>query len=359
MAKTWKFLGINFDHMHMGDLLRQVHEHPDAEIAGVCDADPARMAGTIATFAIPADRVFTDVRRAMETAKPDVVILCPATGLHADYVEQVAPFGTHVFVEKPFAASLKDADRMIAAMRRTGRSMVVNWPLAWYPPHRTAKRLLDEGRIGELREVHYYDGNRGPMRHVADHAEVGEAEANRRKAGAWWYQRAKGGGSLQDYLGYGATLGTWYQNGRAPLEVTAMTDERPGLEVDEHSVTVARYAHGLSTFQTRWGTFTDPWTNQPQPKCGFVLVGSAGTIASYDYEGTIRVQDAVHPEGETVPVDVLPAGSRGAIEHVIRCYETGEPVLGPLDPATCRIGQQIVDTAALSAREKRTLKLVA
>ena len=33
-------LGINFDHMHMGDLLRAVAAHPDAEIAGIFDPDP-------------------------------------------------------------------------------------------------------------------------------------------------------------------------------------------------------------------------------------------------------------------------------------------------------------------------------
>ena len=33
--KPWKIAGINFDHMHMGDLLRMVHEHPNAEIVGI------------------------------------------------------------------------------------------------------------------------------------------------------------------------------------------------------------------------------------------------------------------------------------------------------------------------------------
>ena len=61
--------------------------------------------------------------------------------------------------------------------------------------------------------------------------------------------------------------------GKRPLEVTATVDEPAGLEVDEHSIVVARYAHGLSKFETRWGTFTDPWTIQPQPKCGFVIAG--------------------------------------------------------------------------------------
>ncbi len=359
MAKRWKFAGVNFDHMHMGDLLRLVSEHPDAEIAGIADADPARMKGTIEKFSIPTDRVFTDWRVCLDTVKPDVVILCPATGLHGQYVKDVAPYGTHLFVEKPFAASLADADLMIRSVGATGKTMVINWPLAWYPPHVTTKRLIDEGRIGDVLEVHYYDGNRGPMRHVADKVEVSEAEAAREKSKSWWYQKDKAGGSLQDYLGYGVTLGTWFHGGKAPLEVTCTVDRPAGLEVDEHSVTVARYDRGLSKFETRWGTFTDPWTHQPQPKCGFVVVGTKGTIASYDYEATIRVQTAAHPEGETVPVDTLAAPRRNPIEYLLHCLATGEAVTGPLSPKLCRIGQQIIETAVISARDKKTVPLVA
>ena len=51
--KTWKIAGINFDHMHMGDLLRLVHEHPEAEIVGICDEDPARMQNRSADFRDP------------------------------------------------------------------------------------------------------------------------------------------------------------------------------------------------------------------------------------------------------------------------------------------------------------------
>ena len=133
-----------------------------------------------------------------------------------------------------------EADRMIAAMAATGRTLAVNWPLAWYPTHRMARRLLDEGAIGELLEVHFYDGNRGPLYHVADKVEVEEAEVARRKPHSWFYKREGGGGSLRDYLGYGVTLGSWYHNGRVPLEVTTIVDEPAGLEVDEHSVTIAQ-----------------------------------------------------------------------------------------------------------------------
>lgn len=356
--KIWRFVGINFDHMHMGDLLRQVAEHPSAEIAGIWDPQPARMEGTIRTLGIPRSRVFADLDECFSRARPDVAILCPATGKHAEYVERVAKHRTHVFVEKPFAGDLAGADRMIRAVKKTGKRLVINWPLAWYPPHRTAKRLIDQGKIGQLIEVHYYDGNRGPLRHIADKVEISAAEAARQKSKSWWYQPKQAGGSLNDYLGYGTTLATWFLDGAKPLEVTGTVDRTKGLRVDEHAVAVARYAFGLSKFETRWGTFTDPWVLQPQPKCGFVLVGTSGTIASYDYEKTIRVQTKRHPEGEVIPVDRLSGPAASPIAHVIDAFGNGKPVIGPLDPKIARIGQQIVDTAAKSARLKRTLSLI-
>lgn len=354
--KKLKVVGINFDHMHMGDLLRKCHEHPEVEIAGVCDDDTRRMEAAVRNFAIPRERVFTDVAKCLEATAPDFAILCPATGRHAEYVERVAPYGVHLFVEKPFAASLRDADRMIAAAKKAKRLLAINWPLRWVPAHVTAHRLVREGRIGALQEVHFYDGNRGPLYHGADKIELEPAPAMKRKS--WFYRRAKGGGSLLDYLGYGTTLGTWYHDGRKPLEVTTVVDQSRGLEVDEHSVTIARYAAGLSKFETRWGTFTDPWVHQPQPKCGFVLKGTEGTISSYDYEPTIRVQTRANPAGEALTVDRLEPPLADPIQYFVHCIREGLPLEGPLSPKISRIGQQIVDAAVLSARLKKTVKLV-
>jgi glucose-fructose oxidoreductase len=355
MSRTWKIAGINFDHMHMGDLLRMAHEHPQVEIVAICDEQPARMRWSIEQFGLTAGKVFTDYRACLEQTRPDLVILCPATAQHAEWTERVAPFGAHVLVEKPFAASVAEADRMIVALAKTGKQLVINWPLRWVASHVTAKRLLDEGVIGDLTEVHYYDGNRGPLYHTADKIELEPTAAD--KAASWWYRREHGGGSLLDYLGYGVTLGTWFHEGRRPVEVTAVVDQKPGLEVDEHSITVARYDYGLSKFETRWGTFTDPWTHQPQPKCGFVLKGTDGTISSYDYEPTIRVQTRAKPAGEDVPVDELKPPFQNPIQYTLHCLAEGVPVDGPVSPATSRIGQEIVDAAVRSAREKKAIML--
>lgn len=352
-------LGISFAHMHMGDLLREVARHPDAEIAGIFDPDRSRMQAAIQKFSISEDRVFTNLEACLATAEADLAILCSATAEHASYVERLAPRGLHILVEKPFAASVADARRMLAAMQDTGRRLAINWPLAWYRSHNTAKRLVDEGTIGELIEVHFYDGNRGPLFHLADKVEVSPEEVEAQKPNSWWYKKAAGGGSLLDYLGYGVTLGAWFMNGEVPVEVTCVVDEIPGIEVDQHSITVCRYERGLSKFETRWGTFSDPWTQQPQPRCGFVLVGSNGTLSSYDYDDFVRIQTRAAPALTQVPADTLPLGRRGPVEYMLARIDDGAPITGPLDPSLCLIGQRIVDSAVLSAATKRTVALVA
>jgi predicted dehydrogenase len=354
--RRWKIAAINFDHLHVGDLLRMVFEHPQAEIAGICDAQPERMLEATRKFDVPVERVFTDCAECLERTRPDLVILCPAAAEHAVWVEKVAGFGAPILLEKPFAASLAEADRILSAVKKAGVTLAINWPLRWYASHATAKRVLDEGRIGEVREVHFYDGNRGPLYHGAD--KVVKQPSAREKAASWFYSKSRGGGSLLDYLGYGTTLGTWFHGGAKPIEVTCVIDEISGLEVDEHSVTVARYQHGLSKFETRWGTFTDPWIHQPQPKCGFVIVGSEGTVSSYDLEPTIRLQTRDWPAGFDLPVDTPVSPRSNPVEYFIDRLERGLPVEGPLSPEISRIGQQIVDTAIESARLKRTLTLM-
>ena len=357
MGNKWRVAGIDFEHFHMGDNLRMAFEHPNVDIVGICDNNREKMQWSIDNFKIPDDRIYSDFRKCIERSNPDIVILCPATGRHAEAVEGIASYGTHLIMEKPFASSLAEADRMIAAMAIEQR-LAINWPLAWHSSHITAKRLIEEGTIGEVIEVHYYDGNRGPLWHVADKEETTADQVEAGKPHSWFYKAELGGGSLLDYLGYGTTLGTWFHDGKAPIDVTAMMHVPTGLEVDEHSVTVARYENGLSKFETRWGTFSDPWANQPQPKCGFVIVGAEGTIASYDYQTSINLQTQNKPEGFEVPVDTIEPPFQNPVQYVIHCIENDLPIEGPISPTISRIGQQIVDTAFQSAKEGRRLALI-
>ncbi len=343
----------------MGDNLRLAHAHPDCDVVAICDAQPDRLAAARTDLQLNESQVFNDWQQCIARSKPDLIILCPSTGDHALWVERLAPFGLPMLLEKPMAASLADADRIIQACQRHQVTLAINWPLVWVPSHRTSKRLIEEGRIGDLIEVHYYNGNRGPLWHTAGKLELTAESVAQEKPNSWFYSSERGGGSLLDYLGYGVTLGSWYLNGRIPVEVTCVCDEPQGLEVDEHSITLARYEFGISKFETRWGTFTDPWMHQPQPKCGFVLVGTEGTISSYDYESTLLVQDRQHPAGVAVPADTIEAPHQNPVQYLVHCLQNDLPIEGPLSPELSRLGQRLVDTAYQSARQKRTLPLIA
>jgi glucose-fructose oxidoreductase len=354
--RLWRIAGINFDHFHMGDLLRFAHGHKRAQIVGISDEHPGRMEEAVRKLRLSRGQVFTDYRACLEQTKPDIVLLCPAASSHGEWTAKVAPYGAHIMMEKPFAASLKEADAMIRVMPGN-RTLMINWPLQWEASHCKAHGMVAAGLIGEVLNVWHFGGNRGPLWHGADKDVKTAAQVAGEKPKSWFYKRAAGGGSLLDYLGYGTTLGTWYQGGRRPLEVTAVVDEPKGLEVDEHSIVVARYAHGLSKFETRWGTFTDPWTLQPQPKCGFIIAGTEGTISSWDYDGHVTVQTRAQPRPRRVAAPSLKAPNQNPVQYLIDRLDQGRPLEGPVSLPISRIGQEIVDAAVRSAKLKRTVPL--
>ncbi len=90
----------------------------------------------------------------------------------------------------------------IVAQQASGKILAINWPTRWYPSYITAKRLIDQGAIGEVVEFHHYGGNLGPLFHRADKVE--SVPIPEEKAASWFYKKNLGGGSLLDYAGYGA-----------------------------------------------------------------------------------------------------------------------------------------------------------
>ncbi|MFB6136422.1 MAG: Gfo/Idh/MocA family protein [Halobacteriaceae archaeon] len=333
---AYRVIGANFDQMHIATNLQWVADHPDAELVGVCDEDPSTSTGSMAAVAdelgVPGDRRYDDLDRCIEETDPDLVVGCPKNSEHADFVERVAAYDVHVTVEKPLAVDLADADRMLAAMDDSDGTLFVNWPVTWDPVKHEVKRLVEAGTVGDVLEVQYYGGNAGAP-----------------PDDSWFYDPDAGGGSLMDYLGYGATFSTWFRGGELPESVTAETYVPGDMDVDVQSASVARYEDGLSTLQTSWRMFTHPWETEPQPPKGYELVGTEGTISTRERGVEIRVQTEDDPEGHAVEPEPLEPPSQNLIQYVIHCIENGQEPEGPTDPAFCREAQRIVDTAKASA----------
>ena len=107
-----------------------------AELIGVCDADEATATSVAATHKCPA---FTDWNDLLENV--DAVSIATPTDTHCEIACAFLEKGIHVLVEKPIALTLDESDRMIAAGRASGATLMVG-QLERYNPAMVALRPL-------------------------------------------------------------------------------------------------------------------------------------------------------------------------------------------------------------------------
>jgi len=340
----YRVVGANFDQMHLNTNLEWARDHPDTEVVGVCDEEPDTSTGSIdeavADLDLPDEAVFDDLDACLDATEPDIVLGAPRNSLHATFVERVTAHGVDALaIEKPMAATLAGADRMLEAVG--DELFVVNWPATWDPVIHTVERLVREGTIGDVREVQYYGGNAGAP-----------------PEGSWFYEDSEGGGSMLDYLGYGATFSTWFRGGDLPERVTAERFVPEGRDTDFQSATVCRYDEGLSTFQTTWRMLTNPWETEPQPMKGYEIIGTEGAVSTRERDVPIRVTTEERTEGFVVDADALPDRYRNLVAYLVHCLDTGSEPEGPSDPEFCREVQRVIETARQSAERGEGLDLV-
>jgi myo-inositol 2-dehydrogenase/D-chiro-inositol 1-dehydrogenase len=82
-----------------------------------------------------------------------VVDICTPELLHAEQTLAAAAAGKHVFCEKPMAASVDEADRMIAACDAAGVRLMVGHSRRFTPRYQQIKTVIAEGQLGDVRFV--------------------------------------------------------------------------------------------------------------------------------------------------------------------------------------------------------------
>lgn len=80
----------------------------------------------------------------------DAVLLAVPHHLHREMTVAAANHGKHVLLEKPMANTLEEATDIVAACRANRVSFTVNYSLRYLPRIQTAKRLIDEGALGQI-----------------------------------------------------------------------------------------------------------------------------------------------------------------------------------------------------------------
>ena len=137
------------------NIVRNLHEAPGADPVAVADLSPERLEGIRKRF--PAIKVTTDHRQVIDDPTIDAVCIVTPVGTHRRLAEEAFAAGKHVFVEKPLAGTVSDAEAIVAAARRAEKTLMVGHTFVYNPAVVTVKQILTEGGIGK---VHYVDSQR-------------------------------------------------------------------------------------------------------------------------------------------------------------------------------------------------------
>ncbi|HVZ00567.1 MAG TPA: Gfo/Idh/MocA family oxidoreductase [Dongiaceae bacterium] len=100
------------------------------QVVAVCERNIARRA---LPPALQDAQRFAGFDEALAAVKPDVVSISTWSDSHAEYAIKAMEAGAHVFVEKPLADTVEDAERVVAAAKKTGRKLVIGYILRHHP----------------------------------------------------------------------------------------------------------------------------------------------------------------------------------------------------------------------------------
>ena len=114
------------------------HHSPDFEVVGLVNRSPVTLPADLQGYPVTADYA-----EALARLKPDLVCVATYSDSHADFAVAAMEAGAHVFVEKPLATTLADAQRVADCAARTGRKVVVGYILRHHP---SWQRLIAEAR---------------------------------------------------------------------------------------------------------------------------------------------------------------------------------------------------------------------
>jgi len=161
-------------------------------------------------------------------------MICTPDHLHLEPVRIAAAAGKHVFLEKPIATTLEDAEAILDAVDRAGVQFTVGHCLRFDPKYAEVKRQIDLGAVGDVASLY--------------------ARRQNRTSGA---KRLKGRVSSLLFLGvHDIDILNWCA-GSDPVAVYCASTDRVmrslGYDIDDVSWTTIRYANGtVGVVESGW-----------------------------------------------------------------------------------------------------------
>jgi UDP-2-acetamido-3-amino-2,3-dideoxy-glucuronate N-acetyltransferase len=135
------------------NLARNLHQM--GHLAAVCDPSARILKEVKASYAgVKTSRDFDDL---LEDPKVKAVAVAAPAALHYDLARRALRAGKDVFVEKPLALRVPEAEELVELARDRKRILMVGHILEYHPAIRKLKDLVDAGELGD---IHYVYSNR-------------------------------------------------------------------------------------------------------------------------------------------------------------------------------------------------------
>lgn len=324
MAETVKVGVAGLTHGHVWGLIDSWAKVDGASLVCVADATPL-LDQAKERF----QRSYSDWREMLDKEALDVLVVTSNNVESADIAVTALGKGISCFIEKAMAANAADADRILAAHRASGKTLMVNWPLAWEPGFVDLARRVQAGEIGKVFHLRYRNGHHGPK-------EIGCDEYFMK----WLYdEKLNGGGAIADFCSYGAAVCRWLM-GMPDSVFCAKGNYTKDYELsDDHALCVLKYPKASAAIEGTWATFGFDDSSNP------VVHGKTGTLAVKGKKVELSVAGK---ERESVDAPAMAVSSPA--EYFLSCMRSGTAPAGILNPEISADACRIVDAANRSAK---------
>ncbi len=145
------FIGCGgiFNSKH-GPGMEQQQNLGNCELVAFCDLIEERAQKAAETYGAPGAKVYTDYKELLADPEIDAVHVLTPNVAHCEISVAALEAGKHVLCEKPMAATIEDAQRMVDTMKKTGKLLTIGYQYRHFPINQTAKAVVDEGWIGDV-----------------------------------------------------------------------------------------------------------------------------------------------------------------------------------------------------------------
>lgn len=337
-------LGIaGLSHTHVHWILNRP-DRGDIQIAGIYEPNRKLVERYAKQYSLRDNLFFKDLDQMLDTIKPEAVAAFGTTYDHLKVVEDCAPRGIHVMVEKPLAVNLKHALTIVSLAKKHTIHVLTNYETTWYASTQAVYDSVHGRRaIGPIRKIVVHDGHQGPK-------EIGVNE----EFWEWLTDPVRnGGGALMDFGCYGANLATWLMQGLEPVTVTAITQQiKPEIypAVDDEATIILTYPNTQAIIQAS--------LNWPFNRKDMQVYGRTGYVHALDGQN-LRIrkenearEQALMLKGKSAPMDDPFAYFAAVIRGEVKISETD---LSSLDNNL--IVMKILEAAKQSAATGETVKL--